>query len=255
MLKTRELGIFIDKIAIFMFLITVLLQASDSEQRLRLEIRPQLYTDSNYAIQGNLGVEKVFDSNDDWIRYYIRPSVSQVLDHNWALHGGLGFYFTDYQDIENNVETRPYLGISHFYPLTDKWKMSSYFRVEERCHDSNEDSTRLRFRLRTDYIINPLSNDDSWHKFMLSLEGFKSYFHDSEIDSVDTFDKESQLTLAIERGLSKQDRVRFELSWRYQEPPKEISTASVSTVTFRIQYYPVWGEILRNKLFLRGIEY
>lgn len=235
---------------------TPVLKASDTEKQFLLEAYPALYSDENYTIQGNIGINKVFDSDDNSKQFYARPSISYALDYNWALHGGMGFYFTDYEESENNIEIRPYLGISHFHPLTDKWKMSSYFRVEERFQDNDDDSTRLRFRLRTNYKMNPLSKDHSWHQFMLSLEGLKSYNHDdSNIDSVNTFDRESRVTLGIERSLSKRDKVRFELAWRYKTPPKDISTESVSTVYFRIQYYPIWGDRLVSRLINRDIDH
>ena len=228
--------------------ITSTLKASDKEKQLVLEVYTQWYSNDDYTVQGNIGIQKVFKS-DDWVTYYAKPSVSYALDNNWAMHGGLGLYYTDYQDSDNNVEIRPYLGVSHFYPLTDKWKLSSYLRVEERFQDNKDDSTRLRLRLRTHYTMNPLSNEDSWHKFMFGVEGFKSYYHDeSDIDSQDTYDRESHVTLGLERSLSNQEKLRFELSWKYQAPPGEISSSDSNTVYFKIQYYPMWGKKWANRL-------
>ena len=58
----------------------------------------------------------------------------------------------------------------------------------------------------------------------------------------------------MERSLSDLDKVRFELSWKYKSPPGEVSDSSVNTVYFKIQYYPVWGGMLNNKLFNRGVD-
>lgn len=224
------------------------LQAEDKEQQVLLEVYPQWYSNENYTIQGNIGIQKVYRS-DDWITYYTKPSISYALDNNWAMHGGLGLYYTDYQESGDNVETRPYIGVSHFYPLTEKWRMSSYLRVEERFQDNKEDSTRLRLRLRTDYIINPLSNEYSWHKFTFGVEGFKSNYHDeNDVDSQNTYDRESHVTLGLERSLDKQEKLRFELSWKYQVPPTEISSSDSNTVYFKVQYYPIWGEKWANRL-------
>ncbi|WP_373032220.1 DUF2490 domain-containing protein [Sulfurovum sp.] len=182
------------------------------------------------------------------MRYYVKPSVSYGLNNDLALHVGLGLYYTNYKEEDNNVETRPYLGISHFYTFTEKWKLSSYLRVEERFKDNKTDSTQLRLRLRTHYTINPISNENSWYKFT----GFKSYYHDeNDADSQDTYDRESRVTLSLERSLSKKEKLRFELAWKYQSPLGEISSSDSNTVYFKIQYYPMWGKRLSNTLRIK----
>jgi hypothetical protein len=258
MLHTKEIKFSLQNITIFLLLVlcfsTPALQASDKEQQLVLEVYPQWYSNDDYTLQGNIGIQKVFE-NDDWVTYYAKPSVSYGLDDNWGLHGGLGLYYTDYKENDNNVETRPYLGVSHFYTLTEKWKLSAYLRVEERFNDNKEDSTRLRLRLRTDYKMNPLSNKETWHKFTFGIEGFKSYYHDDkDADSHHNYDHESHVTLGLERSLSKMEKLRFELAWKYQAPVGEISSSDSNTVYFKIQYYPMWGKILFNRLSDHAVD-
>jgi len=258
MSHTKEIKFSLQNINILLLLIlcfaTPALKASDKEQQLVLEVYPQWYSTEDYTVQGNIGIQKVFE-NDDWVKYYVKPSVSYGLDENWALHGGLGLYYTDYKENDNNVETRPYLGVSHFYTLTEKWKLSGYLRVEERFQDNKDDSTRLRLRLRTHYIMNPLSNEETWHKFTFGIEGFKSYYHDdNDADSQDTYDRESHVTLGLERSLSKNEKLRFELVWKYQAPPGKISSSDSNTVYFKIQYYPMWGTRLSNRLTDQAID-
>lgn len=229
------------------------LQASDEEKGFVLEFYPKWYSQEDYTVQGNIGIEKAFQSND-WVKYYTKPSFTYALDYNWALHGGLGFYYTDYQESDNNFEIRPFQGISHFHPLTEAWQLSSYFRVEERFqYDTStwdkDDSVRLRLRFRTAYTLNPLSREHSWHKLIFGIEGFKSYNTDQDAD-----DYESQVTFGAERTLNEQNIVRFELEWKYESPPNRISDTPINTVYFKIQYYPVWGNTLRNELFHRGID-
>lgn len=231
------------------------LHASETEKQFVLELYPQWYSHEDYTVQGNVGIAKDFDNDDDWVQYYAKPSFAYALDDQWGLHGGLGYYYTDYQNSDNNIEIRPFLGISHFHPLTEKWKLSTYLRVEERFQDTTEDSLRLRLRFRTAYTLNPLSMKNSWNKFTFDVEGFKSYFEDGNYEnSQDTYDYETHVTLGMERTLSDLDKVRFELSWKYKSPPGDVSDSSVNTVYFKIQYYPVWGEILTNKLSHRGVE-
>ena len=235
------------------------LQATEEEQEVALELYPQWLSQEDYSIQGNIGIEKGFQSSD-WVEYYGKPSIAYALDHNWGLHGGLGLYYTNNKSSDNNFEIRPFQGISHYYPLNKKWKLSSYFRAEERFqYNTNtwdkETTLRLRLRFRTDYMFNPLAIKDSWHKLSLGVEGFRSNNDDqSNIGIQDYYTYESKVTLGLSRSLTERERVRLELSWKYLVPPGDISGSSVNTFYFKILYYPIWGEELRNKLFHRGID-
>ncbi len=70
----------------------------------------------------------------------------------------------------------------------------------------------------------------------------------------DNYDYETHITLGLERKLQNQQKLRFELAWQYQSPPDQASSASINTIYFRVKYYPVWGDSLRNTLFDRGID-
>jgi hypothetical protein len=89
----------------------------------------------------------------------------------------------------------------------------------------------------------------------LGVEAFKSDI-DGQTDSgiQDSYDYEVHITAGLERSLHENRKVRFELSWKYQGKPSDIHESSASTVYFKIQYFPVWGETFANKLFHRGIE-
>lgn len=223
------------------------LQANDNKQQIVLEVYPQWYSDEDYTIQGNVGIEKVFESND-WIKYYLKPSISYALDNRWALHGGLGAYYTDNENDNDNLEIRPFQGISHFHRYSEKWKLSTYLRVEERFqYDTDtwdkENTVRLRLRFRSDYKLNPLSVANTWHKYTFSIEGFKTYGQSDDIQDIqDTYDNETRLTFGLERSLKQEEKIRFELAWKYQSKPGDISGSSANTVYFKFQYYPRWGE-------------
>lgn len=263
MIHDKDIIFSLQKITISILLVLCFasstLQAEGEEQEVALELYPQWLSQEDYSVQGNIGIEKGFRS-DAWVEYYTKPSIAYALDNNWGLHGGLGLYYTDNKASDNDFEIRPFQGISHFYLLTEKWKLSTYFRAEERFqYNTNtrdrEETLRLRLRFRTSYMFNPLSTKHSWHKLTLGVEGFRSN-NDAQnnTDIQDTYSYESRVTFGIERSLIEQKRVRFELSWKLQVPPGDISESSVNTFYFKIQYYPIWGEALRNKLLHRGID-
>ncbi|NOR55890.1 MAG: DUF2490 domain-containing protein [Sulfurovum sp.] len=258
----RDLKILTYKISIFMlsilFFISFPLHAQEKEKLLVLEVYPQWYSENDFTIQGNIGTEKELEHNN-WFESYLSPSMTYALDHNWALHGGLGVHYKYYDDSDNRWEVRPFVGVSHYYPWTEKWKTSSYFRVEERYFkylgdEASSNNTRMRFRLRSDYIFNPLSLANTWHRFTMSIEGLKSEESDLSIQEPDLYAYETRVTLGMERSLEKQEKIRFELSLISRNRPSESSASSVQIIYFKLKYYPLWGLPVRNKLFQRNIE-
>jgi len=134
-------------------------------------------------------------------------------------------------------------------------------RAEERYYaytgDQNStNATRLRLRVRASHTLDSHSLLSSWDKFTMGAEVFKSRNSDQNITYIDdTYDYETRLVLGLERNLRNQSKLRFELAWQYKSLPSEISTSSsVNTVYFKIKYYPVWGDKLRNMLSDRGID-
>ena len=231
----------------------------EQEKQLSLEFYPQWYSNDDYTVQGNIGLDSEFNQNN-WTAYYVKPSAAYALDNNWALHGGLGGYYKDYRDSENKWEVRPFVGVSHFTPWTDKWTLSSYFRAEERYfyYVGDEDDThitRLRFRLRAAYTLDPDFVFSSWQRFTTDVEVFRSGKSDRNTTDIDaSHDYETRLILGVGRRLDNGSKLRFELGWKYKSKPDQASFSSVNTVYFRLKYYPVWGTPLRNRLLDRGID-
>ena len=229
---------------------------SNTAQQGSLEIYPKWYSNDDMTIQGNIGIKKILQQSD-WVTYYVKPSTTYALSRNWAVHGGLGFYYTDNKTFDNRREWRPFVGLSHFTNFTDKWGMSSYFRTEERFRnnissDNKSETTRLRLRLRNSYKLNPTSTPHSWHKMTLDLEGFRSYNSDTLIEA--SYDYETRVAVGAERIMGKARKVRFELAWKYKTQANEISDSDINTVFFKIQYFPSWGSRHRNKLRDRDID-
>jgi hypothetical protein len=241
---------------LFLAPLLLLSAESDTAQQIALELYPKWYSQDNITIQGNIGVKKLFQEQD-WMTYYVKPSTTYALDHNLALHGGLGFYYTNNKTFNNTREWRPFVGLSHFTNFSDKWGISSYFRAEERYFytvgsDTSSRTTRLRLRFRNSYTFHSLSEADSWHKITLDLEGFRSYSEEENLAL--NYDYESRLTLGAERSLSDNRKVRFELAWKYKTQATQITDADLHTVFFKIQYYPSWGAKFGNILRDRDID-
>ena len=236
--------------------ILLLAEESSSVRQMALEVYPKWYSQEDLTIQGNIGIKKVVQEYD-WVTYYVKPSVTYALNHNLALHGGIGLYYTDNKTINNTEELRPFIGLSHFTNFTDKWGISSYFRTEERYrytlgNGTRSNATRLRLRFRNSYTLNPLTTPNSWHKVTFDLEGFKSYKANNSVQP--SYDYETRVTLGAEHTLDAQQKIRFELAWKYKSPPTEISNSAINTIFFKIQYFPSWGSRLQNRLRDRDID-
>lgn len=232
----------------------------EKEKQLSLELYPQWYSDNDYTVQGNIGIDKEFH-NHEWVTYYVKPSATYALDNHWALHGGLGGYYKDDNATnDNRWEVRPYVGVSHFTPWTDKWTLSSYLRVEERYfyYIGDEDdihTTRFRFRLRAAYTLDPDFIFPTWRKFTTDMEVFKSANNDRNTTDIDASHAyETHLIFGLERRLENHAKLRVELGWQYKSLPSKASASSVNTIYFRLKYYPVWGSPLGNRLFHRDVE-
>ena len=220
-----------------------------------LEAYPRWYAKDNYTIQGNIGIDKT--SHDiSRVKYYLKPSSTYALDKNWAIHGGMGFYYSDYEVIEDSYELRPFLGLSHFSQFNDEWVMSSYFRAEERYifslpEKEKKETLRLRFRLQTAYNFTPSSQKNNWHRATIGIEGFKNYTNDKDKD---IYGYETRVTLGIERNLNEKNKIRFELAWKYLGQPTQVSGSDINTVYLKIKYYPTWGKLLNNILSQREVD-
>jgi len=232
------------------------LKAEEYAKQIVLEIYPKWYSNEDFTYQGNFGIEKIYKESD-WVQYYGKPSLTYALDRNWALHGGVGFYYTDYQKLTDTYELRPFLGISHTTYWTEKWTTGTYFRTEERYHystgsDNHSNNTRLRLRIRTSYLFNPVTIPNKWHKITFGIEGFKSYHTDASLEQL--FDYQTNIKLGMERSLKKGQKLRFELAWKYKAALNSITDTDINTVFFKIQYYPSWGQWLHNRLRDRDID-
>ncbi len=235
---------------------TLAAEESSAAKQVSLEIYPKWYSSDNVTFQGNIGVKKLFQEYD-WITSYVKPSTTYALSHHMALHGGLGFYYTNNKTVNNVREWRPFIGLSHSTSFTDKWGLSSYFRMEERCfesigNDERSRSTRLRLRFRSAYKTDPQHSLLSLDKLTLDLEGFRSYTNTQTVSP--TYDYETRITLGAERHVDKGRKIRFELALKYKAQTAQISDTDIHTIFFKLQFFPSWGNRLRNRLHGRDIE-
>ena len=243
---------------LFIVLFATFSNAEDSAVELyRLEVNPQWYTTDNYVMQGPIGISKRV-SEFDRERYYIRPSVAYGFNPAWAVRIGLFSAYNNIDTVQNTVEIRPYIGINYLHFFADafeKLSVSTYFRIEDRIIYDTGDwdhrrNWRARLRFRGVYNFNPSSRPGSWRRMILGAEILRTYYNkDQKVSGLeDNFEVESRLSIGIERTLKHNQKVLFDLSWRYQVPFDEINQARFNAIVVKIRFYPIWGDIFRNRL-------
>ena len=239
-----------------------ILQADEIQnQEYKLEVNPQWYSTDDYAIKGSIGASKTHHRLDERTRVYTKPSIAYELHEEWSARVGVFAAYNNLDELDNTVELRPYVGLAYFHSFDETFlpiDVSSYFRVEDRIiYDANSwdhvDNLRLRLRAWSIYKLNPSTKDNSWHRIILGAELLRTYFQDdqSNFELDEHFKVETRLSLGIEKTLKESKKIRFDVSWRYQVPFNEIENFKFNTVVFTIKYFPVWGDIFRNKLFHR----
>ena len=238
------------------------LLAEEQGHEYMFEVNPQWYSYAHYVIDGPIGVLKSFDVYEKE-RYYAKPAILFSLTPEIAIRFGGILNYTNFHDFENRVETSPYVGMNYFHTFSDhfdKFSISSYFRAEKRYfHFSddkeNEDMTRLRLRLRGIYQLNSRAKTHSWYRAILGAEILRTYNDDLDYIGIEeNFKVESRLSLALDRTLDKDQRIRFEATWKYQVPLNQINDVNVNTIRFKIRYYPTWGNLFDIHLLNAGGE-
>lgn len=233
------------------------LSAQEKSHEYIFEVNPQWYSYENYVIEGPLGVLKAFDFIEKE-QYFAKPSILFGLSDNTSVRLGSFFSYTNFNEFDNKMEASPYLGLNYYHTFDGSFKkfsFSTYLRAEKRYFyfendRESEDSTRIRLRLRGFYQLNSRLEAHSWQRVILGAEILRSY--DNNIDYTqfqENFKVESRITFAIDRTLEKNQKIRFETTWKYQVPINEILNRNVSTVRFMIRYYPSWGNLFDIHLF------
>ena len=228
------------------------------DQQYEIEVVPQWYSTDNYVIQGPIGVLRK-KTEVDIDRFYIRPSVFFGFNANWSARVGFYSAYNSLEEFINIVEVRPYLGLNYYHTYVNTFEpisLNVYLRAEERVRYNVETwdqvhNFRARLKVSGIYDFNELSEENTWRRAILSAELLRTYFNEDEQDIHldEHFEVETRVSLAVERTLEDKQKIRYDLSWRYQVPFNEISDATFHIFAFKVSYFPVWGDIFRNRLF------
>jgi len=220
-------------------------------KQIRIDVVPQWYSKDKIKVYGQISIRKEFNYND-WVRYVVKPSIAYSLDDSWSLRGGLGLLYTDNKDlngfvIPNRLEVRPFQGLKYNYAINKTWALSAYGRLEERFDFNTQtkestNSLRLRLKISATYKFDALQTG-KYYRLMFNAEGFSTLS-----EAIHQIDEKHRVSLAIERILSHNQKVKVEVTWEnhgyiYSDKTSQIE---FDQIYLRLVYYPTWGTLLNQ---------
>ncbi len=189
-------------------------QIEDEEitRQLWLDYNAKYHVSREFKIYGDAGYRRI--SPDIWTRYYIRPAISylqrlQTKSGKYisiTYHFGIGAFFTNYTNISNNLEVRPFQGVDLQWPTFKQLQINHYVRLEEQFEYMNNDWV---FGLRGRYMISGVYHwsKEDWNK----LNNFYLPFHTEFFWNITSTNLNNDL-IRITPGLG----YTFNLKWKME---------------------------------------
>jgi len=237
----------------FLILFPLSLKAEeDVGKQIWLDVNPRWYNTSHLKITGEFGIRREL-TQKKWTRYGIKPSVAYSVLDGLDIGAGVGVNYTDNIDkntveIDNYLAIIPFQGLNYIHPLSEKWKMNYYLRIEEKFDYNTQtweslNSLRVRFRIRTLYEFDAYQTG-RYYRATLSWEGFNTVNGDDGL-----LTEKARVSVGIERNFSYRQKVRLELTWQNQSLAfyRENQTNNYNEIYLRLRYFPSWGTVIRNK--------
>ena len=193
-----------------------------------------------FTIYGDTGFRII--SPYIWTRYYIRPAVSYTPNPLFkkgdklrtTYHFGIGTFFTNYVDIPNHLEIRPFQGIDLQWPNFKHISFTHYVRFEQQIESFDG---KWDFGLRARYMLSGTitwgNNDEN------IINSFFIPFHVElfrNIDNTNSFNDVIRLNAGL--GYHFNSNWRSELSISYhQRKFEEADNFETNDIVFRLRIY------------------
>jgi len=195
---------------------------------------------NNFSLYGDTGFRII--SPYIWTRYYIRPAVRYThklkAKSKKALeiiyHFGIGTFFTNYNDIPNHLEIRPFRGVQLRWPNFKYISFSHYARLEQQIDYFNNN---WDFGLRARYML------AGTFEFYKTRDNFidQIYIPFSvelfwNLDKSQAFNDVVRITPGI--GYIANPKWRFELSLSYHRRKFELEDEfNTNDIVFRLRVF------------------
>lgn len=210
------------------------------DQQLWLDYNAQYNLENSFTIYGDAGWRIISPHN--WTRYYIRPAInfthfpiSKSKNHlKLVYHFGIGAFFTNYTEIPNNLEIRPFQGINIEWSTLKRLKINQYIRLEQQIEYFNDE---WDFGLRARYML------AGTFEFYKTRDNFIDQIYIPfnveffwNLDSSQSFSDVLRITPGI--GYFANPKWRFEFSLSYHRRKFEIEDEfSTNDIVFRFRVF------------------
>ena len=217
--------------------------SDNTSQQIWLDYNPQWDLSESYTLYGSVGGRTIIPHS--WTKVYFTAAMRYAPDplfnilnkSQQEIHGGLSFFYTDYENSENEIELRPFQGYKIRWPVWQFVKFTHFLRLEERFIFTSGESD-FEFELRTRYKIEAIFHRT--HHLVDFANGF--YFPVSVeflINLYSTVQFNDGIRITPGLGYSSEAKfwkVQFDLTYQYADKA-EVGSFTKSTIIYRLRFF------------------
>ena len=197
-----------------------------------LDYNPSWLLSPKVTVGGDTGYRTLTETGG-WDRLVLRTNVDYRYKY-LVFKGGIGNFYTIYDDNPNIYELRPYQGVGWVWPRSAV-NFDHLMRLEERFEFDtstwdSQNSVRARYRLRFRYLFANPRPDRFWRAFgsgeiFVNLAGTQGLQQE-----------QFRVTFGLERSFSQRFRLRLQTTWQ-QEDITLLPSSSADALYIRVRVF------------------
>jgi len=208
---------------------------NDVSEQIWIDYNPRWTWPSGLELFGDAGVRTEL-AERGWGRIVVRPGIRGPIGGGFRLAGGIGTFYTGGPNVPDELEVRPFQGVSATWPRA-RVSLEHYARLEERFQFDTATwslltSLRFRYRLHTQIHWEGARAGAHW-RLLAHIEGFLTM-----AGQAGAFDEKVRVGVGVERGFGPRWRGRVDATW--QKTGTIISGAATDDVYLRVRVFHAW---------------
>ncbi len=179
---------------------------NDVSEQIWLDYNPRWTWPSGLELFGDVGVRTEL-AEQGWGRIVVRPGIRGTIGSGFRLAGGTGIFYTGGPNVPDELELRPFQGVSVTWPR-GRVRLDHYARLEERFQFATATwslatSLRFRYRLHTQIHWEGARADAHW-RLLAHFEGFLTIAGETGL-----LDEKVRAGMGVEHGLARGGEVEW----------------------------------------------
>lgn len=136
-------------------------ETEESENQVWLDFIPHARISNTLEYYGTVGYRSIWGDQRSRVVTF-RPSLRFQFLPALALHGGVAFFYSFHEGIDDNLEIRPWEGLRLSWPDVYMLRFKQYLRLEQRININMTDGSktyahRIRYRIKAKLPLNKRS--------------------------------------------------------------------------------------------------